>query len=94
MGGQLSVKTQNLITGASKLSRTARELEEIRRQVLEISRDSTRTMNYAGEKLSFAYALGNLYEAQRGARSLGEAARFRSCIKTTSFLSFPDWGRQ
>ena len=87
MGGQLSVKTQNLITGASKLSRTARELEEIRRQVLEISRDSTRTMNYAGEKLSFAYALGNLYEAQRGARSLGEAAATISQLYQNNELS-------
>ena len=50
MGGRLSVKTENLISGGTKLTLTARELSDISRQVMEISRDSTQTIIYAGEK--------------------------------------------
>ena len=74
MGGRLSVKTENLISGGTKLTLTARELSDISRQVMEISRDSAQTMIYAGEKISFAQALRQLNEAERGARSLGTAA--------------------
>ena len=87
MSGELSVKSENLMTGAAKLALTARAIENINRQVIEISRDVSQTSFSSGEKISFLLAIRSLNEAGQGVRNLGNAAATISHVYETNELS-------